>query len=154
MNLLRNFDPLLKKFEPLWHIWLKNAIYFFPYIGIGIGSVSADMKKYISVIYRIGQFRKWDLSVLIGIGRYGKKLIGHTLSHFYGGWISLVTHTTTAKCIILDFSVWAREEFIVDHNITRTTHSIFMTWSKSFAHFIETNQKISPSKIAICTKKL
>ena len=28
-----------------------------------------------------------------------------------------------------------------------------MTWSKSFAHFIETNQKISPSKTAICTKK-
>ena len=65
-----------------------------------------------------------------------------------------MTHTTIAKCIILDFSVWAREEFIVDHNITRTTHSIFMTWSKRFAHFIETNQKISPFKIAICTKKI
>ena len=49
------------------------------FIGIGIGSVSADMKKILSVIYRIGRFEKWDLSVLIGIGRYEKKLIGRTL---------------------------------------------------------------------------
>jgi len=48
-------------------------------IGIGIESVSADMKKILSVIYRIGRFEKWDLSVLIGIGRYEKKLIGRTL---------------------------------------------------------------------------
>ena len=46
---------------------------------IGIGSVSADMKKILSAIYRIGRFEKWDLSVLIGIGRYEKKLIGRTL---------------------------------------------------------------------------
>ena len=46
----------------------QNTIHNYANIGIGIGSVSADMKKYISVIYRIGQFRKWDLSVLIGIG--------------------------------------------------------------------------------------
>ena len=51
------------------------------FIGIGIGSVSADMKKILSVIYRIGRFEKWDLSVLIGIGRYEKKLIGRTLAH-------------------------------------------------------------------------
>ena len=50
-----------------------------PLIGIGIGSVSADMKKKLSVIYRIGRFRKWNLSVYIGIGRYEKKLIGRTL---------------------------------------------------------------------------
>ena len=50
------------------------------FIGIGIGSVSADMKKILSVIYRIGRFEKWDLSVLIGIGRNEKKLIGRTLS--------------------------------------------------------------------------
>ena len=50
------------------------------FIGIGIGSVSADMKKILSAIYRIGRFEKWDLSVLIGIGRYEKKLIGRTLS--------------------------------------------------------------------------
>ena len=49
------------------------------FIGIGIGSVSADMKKILSVIYWIGRFEKWDLSVLIGIGRYEKKLIGRTL---------------------------------------------------------------------------
>ena len=49
------------------------------FIGIGIGSVSADMKKILSAIYRIGRFEKWDLSVLIGIGRYEKKLIGRTL---------------------------------------------------------------------------
>ena len=51
------------------------------FIGIGIGSVSADMKKILSAIYRIGRFEKWDLSVLIGIGRYEKKLIGRTLTH-------------------------------------------------------------------------
>ena len=55
---------------------------FFPQkIGIGIGSVSADMKKSISVFYRIGRFEKWNLSVHIGIGRYEKKLIGRTLIH-------------------------------------------------------------------------
>ena len=57
--------------------------YFFPqnmqFIGIGIGSVLADMKKSLSVIYRIGRFKKWHLLVLIGIGRYEKKLIGRTL---------------------------------------------------------------------------
>ena len=49
------------------------------FIGIGIGSVSANMKKILLAIYRIGRFEKWDLSVLIGIGRYEKKLIGRTL---------------------------------------------------------------------------
>ena len=58
---------------------LKNAIYNTANIGIGIRSVSADLKKKISVIYRIGRFKKWDLSVYIGIGRYEKKLIGRTL---------------------------------------------------------------------------
>ena len=38
------------------------------------------MKKSISVIYRIGRFEKWDLSVYIGIGRYAKNLIGRTLA--------------------------------------------------------------------------
>ena len=61
----------------------KKMGYFFPknmqFIGIGIGSASADMKKSISVIYRIGRFKKWNLSVSIGIGRYEKKLIGRTL---------------------------------------------------------------------------
>ena len=38
-------------------------------------------KKPISVIYRIGRFKKWHLSVLIGIGRYEKKLIGRTLHY-------------------------------------------------------------------------
>ena len=50
------------------------------FIGIGIGSVSADVKKIISVFYRIGRFEKWNLSVHIGIGRYEKKLIGRTLT--------------------------------------------------------------------------
>ena len=58
---------------------LKNAIYNTANIGIGIGSVSADLKKRISVIYRIGRFKKWDLSVYIGIGQYEKKFIGRTL---------------------------------------------------------------------------
>ena len=49
------------------------------FIGIGIGSVSADMKKYISASNQIGRFEKQDLSVHIGIGRYEKKLIGRTL---------------------------------------------------------------------------
>ena len=34
----------------------QNTIHNYANIGIGIGSVSADMKKRISVIYRIGQF--------------------------------------------------------------------------------------------------
>ena len=59
----------------LYIAYTKNCVY----IGIGIGSVSADMKKILSVIYRIGRFKKWNLSVLIGIGRYEKKLIGRTL---------------------------------------------------------------------------
>ena len=59
----------------------KIEIFYLVNIGIGIGSVSADMKKRISVIYRIGRFKKWLLSVHIGIGRYEKKLIGRTLGH-------------------------------------------------------------------------
>ena len=57
----------------------KIEIFYLVNIVIGIGSVSADMKKILSAIYRIGRFEKWDLSVLIGIGRYEKKLIGRTL---------------------------------------------------------------------------
>ncbi len=57
----------------------KIEIFYLVNIGIGIVSVSADMKKSISVIYRIGRFKKWLLSVHIGIGRYEKKLIGRTL---------------------------------------------------------------------------
>ena len=44
-----------------------------------IWSVSANMKKSISVFYRIGQFEKWNLLVHIGIGWYEKKFIDHTL---------------------------------------------------------------------------
>ena len=58
----------------------KKPFMILMFIGIGIGSVSADMKKILSAIYRIGRFEKWDLSVLIGIGRYEKKLIGRTLN--------------------------------------------------------------------------
>ena len=58
----------------------KKPFKILMFIGIGIGSVSADMKKILSAIYRIGRFEKWDLSVLIGIGRYEKKLIGRTLT--------------------------------------------------------------------------
>ena len=57
----------------------KKPFMILMFIGIGIGSVSADMKKILSVIYQIGRFEKWDLLVLIGIGRYEKKLIGRTL---------------------------------------------------------------------------
>ena len=35
--------------------------------GIGIGSVLSDMKKILLVIYRIGRFEKWDLSVSANI---------------------------------------------------------------------------------------
>ena len=59
----------------------KKPLMILMFIGIGIGSVSADMKKILSAIYRIGRFEKWDLSVLIGIGRYEKKLIGRTLKY-------------------------------------------------------------------------
>ena len=37
------------------------------------------MGKFISVIYRYRPIRKLDLSAVIGIGRYGKKLIDCTL---------------------------------------------------------------------------
>ena len=43
-------------------------------------SVSADMEKFLSVIYRYRPIRKFILSVVIGIGRYGKKHIDHTLN--------------------------------------------------------------------------
>ena len=42
-------------------------------------SVSADMEKFLSVIYRYRPIRKLDLSVTIGIGRYGKSHIDRTL---------------------------------------------------------------------------
>ena len=60
---------------------IKIMAYFFPknMQFIGIGSVSANMKKSLSVTYRIGRFKKWNLSLYIGIGRYEKKLIGRTL---------------------------------------------------------------------------
>ena len=57
----------------------KIEIFYLVNIGIGIGSVSADMKIIISVIYRIGRLKKWHLSVHIGIGRYEKNFIGRTL---------------------------------------------------------------------------
>ena len=37
------------------------------------------MGKFILVIYRYRPIRKLDLSAVIGIGRYGKKLIDRTL---------------------------------------------------------------------------
>ena len=46
---------------------------------ISIRSVSANMKKTLLVIYRIGRFWKWALSVFIGIGWYEKMVIGCTL---------------------------------------------------------------------------
>ena len=72
----------------------KKPFMILMFIGIGIGSVSADMKKILSAIYRIGRFEKWDLSVLIGIGRYEKKLIGRTLKC-----------TTISKIIITSYYV-------------------------------------------------
>ena len=45
-------------------------------ISIGIG----QYENILLVIYRIGRFEKWDLSVLIGIGRNEKKHISRTLS--------------------------------------------------------------------------
>ena len=65
----KEFDPLLKNLNPSKIFDSKMHCIIFANIGIGIGSVSADMKKILSVIYRIGRFKKWDLSVLIGIGR-------------------------------------------------------------------------------------
>ena len=52
------------------------------------------MKKSISVIYRIGRFKKGNLSANIGIGRYEKNLIGRTLTNvmhltFYADGIRL-----------------------------------------------------------------
>ena len=41
--------------------------------------VSADKEKIISVYYRYRPIRKFNLSVIIGIGRYEKMLIDRTL---------------------------------------------------------------------------
>ena len=57
----------------------KIEIFYLVNIGIGIGSVSANMKKRKSVICPISRFKKWHSLVHIGIGRYEKTLIGHTL---------------------------------------------------------------------------
>ena len=43
-------------------------------------SVSADMKKLISVFYRYRPIRKFHISGFIGIGQYEKKPIGRTLT--------------------------------------------------------------------------
>ena len=43
-------------------------------------SVSADMKKLISVFYWYRPIRKLYLSAFIGIGRYEKRLIGRPLA--------------------------------------------------------------------------
>ena len=77
----------------------KKPFMILMFIGIGIGSVSADMKKILSAIYRIGRFEKWDLSVLIGIGRYEKKLIGRTLTYMEG--------TQYGQLKLLFGSLWA-----------------------------------------------
>ena len=45
-------------------------------------SVSADKEKKISVYYRYRPIRKFNLSAIIGIGRYEKMLIDHTLLIF------------------------------------------------------------------------
>ena len=63
-----------EKLRNLFFSFSKNATYNILQI-----SESADMKKSISVFYRIGRFEKLNLSVHIGIGRYEKKLIGRTL---------------------------------------------------------------------------
>ena len=76
--------------------FLKNTIN--NSANISIGSVSADMKKRISVIYRIGRFEKWHLSVYIGIGRYEKKLIGRTLSSAHA-YVSICPQVFNSKVI-------------------------------------------------------
>ena len=64
--LLISYEITLKSYFFLFKIFLEIILFIisssFPqstihnYANIGIGSVSADMKKRISVIYRIGQF--------------------------------------------------------------------------------------------------
>ena len=77
---LKEFDPLLKNLNPS-KIFDSKMHCIFLQISVSVSDrYRADMKKILSVIYRIGQFEKWDLSVLIGIGRYEKKLIDRTLS--------------------------------------------------------------------------
>ena len=98
----KNLSPI-KTFIPIWkflnpsNFWLKNVLYFLSNIGIDLGSVSANLKKSISVIYWIGRFQKWDLSVYIGIGRYEKNLIGHTLWGSY----SIIGLTWCLKKILI-----------------------------------------------------
>ena len=55
----------------------ENVVYYIYCMSV---SLSADMKNIISVFYRYRPIRKLSISGFIGIGRYEKKLIGHTLS--------------------------------------------------------------------------
>ena len=54
---------------------IKRLKYFLEYIGIGWLSVSADMEIVYRYRHRYRPIRKLYLSVLIGIGRYEKRLI-------------------------------------------------------------------------------
>ena len=57
------------------HLWFLKIL-----LGISVSvSLSADMKKLISVFYRYRPIRKLSLSGFIGIGRYEKKLISRLL---------------------------------------------------------------------------
>ena len=70
-----------------YYIFVEKISYYIYCISVSVlsVSVSADMKNAISVFYRYRPIRKLSLSGFIGIGRYEKKLIGHTLLdvHFY-----------------------------------------------------------------------
>ena len=67
-------------------LWEKSHILHLLHIGFGIIGIGkyekchmASMKNVILVFYQYRPIRKLNLSVLIGIGRYEKKLIDRTL---------------------------------------------------------------------------
>ena len=115
-NRLKNTSNPLKTFIPSWgnlnplHIIFDVKMQFFSlHIGsISIGSVSANMKKSISVIYRISWFKRWNWKVYIGIGRYKKAYRSYTA--LKAQWINClgVYH----QCVYMP---WYMQQFLKNH---------------------------------------
>ena len=88
-----------------YFIFYRNILFIVYQLSV---SVSADMGKFISVIYRYWPIRKLDLSAVIGIGRYEKKLIDRTLV------ISMVINTMIFQIIVLlNFLIKLKTEEVI-----------------------------------------
>ena len=104
-------------------------------------SVSADKWKMLSVFYRYRPIRKLNLSVLIGIGRYEKKLIDRTLSkipHHEETWclhINKNIHFTEVTLTILELPCLPYIIFIV-YRYRYYRYRYRPIWKISYRHFI------------------